>query len=180
MVGSPQTHPDTEQGNPLVDMRAMAPTAKLDDPGIGLRDNGRKVLTYAQLRSAFPDPDGREPSRTIELHLTGHMDRFAWSFNGVKFSSAEPIRLTYGERVRIVLVNDTMMSHPIHLHGMWSDLEDETGAFLVRKHTLDMPPGSRRVYRVTANALGRWAYHCHLMFHMSTGMMREVRVEEAS
>jgi CopA family copper-resistance protein len=180
MVGSPQTHPDTEQGNPLVDMQAMAPTAKLDDPGIGLRDNGRKVLTYAQLRSAFPDPDGREPSRTIELHLTGHMDRFAWSFNGVKFSSAEPIRLTYGERVRIVLVNDTMMSHPIHLHGMWSDLEDETGAFLVRKHTLDMPPGSRRVYRVTANALGRWAYHCHLMFHMSTGMMREVRVEEAS
>ena len=103
MVGSPQTHPDTEQGNPLVDMRAMAPTAKLDDPGIGLRDNGRKVLTYAQLRSAFPDPDGREPSRTIELHLTGHMDRFAWSFNGVKASQAPVVPLTYGERVRFVL-----------------------------------------------------------------------------
>ena len=115
---------------------------RLDDPGIGLRDNGRRVLTYADLRSAFDDPDGREPSRTIELHLTGHMERFAWSFDGVQFSDAEPLRLTYGERVRIVLVNDTMMTHPIHLHGMWSDLEDEQGRFKVRKHTIDMPPGS--------------------------------------
>ena len=172
------THPATEHRNPLVDMQTAAPTAKLDDPGIGLRDNGRRVLTYAQLRSTFPDPDGREPSRTIELHLTGHMERFAWSFDGVKFSAAEPIRLTYGERVRIVLVNDTMMTHPIHLHGLWSDLEDEQGAFLVRKHTIDMPPGSRRTYRVTADALGRWAFHCHLLFHMETGMMREVHVTE--
>ena len=172
------THPATEHRNPLVDMQTAAPTAKLDDPGIGLRDNGRRVLTYAQLRSTFPDPDGREPSRTIELHLTGHMERFAWSFDGVKFSAAEPIRLTYGERVRIVLVNDTMMTHPIHLYGLWSDLEDEQGAFLVRKHTIDMPPGSRRTYRVTADALGRWAFHCHLLFHMETGMMREVHVTE--
>ena len=172
------THPATEHRNPLVDMQTAAPTAKLDDPGIGLRDNGRRVLTYAQLRSTFPDPDGREPSRTIELHLTGHMERFAWSFDGVKFSAAEPIRLTYGERVRIVLVNDTMMTHPIHLHGLWSDLEDEQGAFLVRKHTIDMPPGSRRTCRVTADALGRWAFHCHLLFHMETGMMREVHVTE--
>ena len=180
MGGGMQTHPASEQGNPLVDMQTMTPSAKLDDPGIGLRDNGRRVLTYADLTSTFEDPDGREPSRTIELHLTGHMERFAWSFDGIKFSGAEPIRLTYGERVRIVLVNDTMMTHPIHLHGMWSDLEDDEGRFKVRKHTIDMPPGSRRSYRVTADALGRWAYHCHLLYHMEAGMFREVRVEEAT
>jgi CopA family copper-resistance protein len=173
-----QAHPPTEDGNPLVDMQTMAPLARLDDPGIGLRNNGRRVLTYADLRSRFPDPDGRDPGRTVELHLTGHMDRFAWSFNGVKFSDAEPLRLTYGERLRIVLVNDTMMSHPIHLHGMWSDLEDDAGEFQVRKHTIDMPPGTKRAYRVRADALGRWAYHCHLLFHMEAGMFREVRVDE--
>jgi CopA family copper-resistance protein len=173
-----QQHPASEAGNPLVDMQTMAPRPNLADPGIGLRDNGRRVLTYADLRSPYPDPDGREPSREIELHLTGHMERFAWSFDGVKFSDAAPLRLTYGERVRITLVNDTMMAHPIHLHGMWSDLEDEHGRFLVRKHTLDIPPGSRRSYRVTADALGRWAYHCHLLYHMETGMFREVRVDE--
>lgn len=175
---SMQAHPASEQDNPLVDMQAMSPVPKLDDPGIGLRNNGRRVLTYADLRSAFEDPDGRDPGRTIELHLTGHMEKFAWSFNGVKFSDAEPLQLTYGERVRLVLVNDTMMSHPIHLHGLWSDLEDENGQFQVRKHTIDMPPGSRRSYRVTADALGRWAYHCHLLYHMEMGMFREVRVHE--
>jgi FtsP/CotA-like multicopper oxidase with cupredoxin domain len=173
-----QSHPETEKDNPLVDMQAMTTAPKLDDPGLGLRNNGRRVLTYSDLRSTFEDPDGREPSRTIELHLTGHMEKFAWSFNGVKFSDAEPVRLKYGERVRVVLVNDTMMTHPIHLHGMWSDLEDENGEFMVRKHTIDMPPGSRRSYRVTADALGRWAYHCHLLYHMEMGMFREVRVEE--
>jgi len=173
-----QRHPESEEGNPLVDMQTMSPTSRLDDPGIGLRNNGRRVLTYADLRSLFDDPDGREPGRTIELHLTGHMERFAWSFDGVKFSEAEPLRLTYGERLRIVLVNDTMMTHPIHLHGMWSDIEDDQGQFHVRKHTVDMPPGTKRSYRVTADALGRWAYHCHLLFHMESGMFREVRVEE--
>ncbi|VVM92542.1 Copper resistance protein A [Pseudomonas fluorescens] len=173
-----QAHPTSEANNPLVDMQAMNPVPKLDDPGIGLRNNGRRVLTYADLRSTFEDPDGRDPARTIELHLTGHMEKFAWSFNGVKFSDAEPLQLTYGERVRLVLVNDTMMSHPIHLHGLWSDLEDENGQFQVRKHTIDMPPGSRRSYRVTADALGRWAYHCHLLYHMEMGMFREVRVHE--
>ncbi|WP_439850781.1 copper resistance system multicopper oxidase [Pseudomonas syringae] len=173
-----QSHPESENNNPLVDMQAMSTSPKLNDPGIGLRDNGRRVLTYADLRSTFQDPDGREPGRTIELHLTGHMEKFAWSFNGVKFSDAEPVTLKYGERVRIVLVNDTMMTHPIHLHGMWSDLEDEHGQFLVRKHTIDMPPGSRRSYRVTADALGRWAYHCHMLYHMEMGMFREVRVQE--
>jgi CopA family copper-resistance protein len=169
------SHPAQEHGNPLVDMQTMAPTSRFDDPGIG-----RRVLTYGDLASPYDDPDGRTPTRTIELHLTGHMEKFAWSFNGRKFSDAEPIRLTYGERVRIVLVNDTMMTHPIHLHGMWSDLEDEAGNFKVRKHTIDMPPGSRRSYRVTADALGRWAYHCHMLFHMETGMMREVHVVEGA
>lgn len=173
-----QKHPASEQNNPLVDMQAMNPVPKLDDPGIGLRNNGRRVLTYADLRSTFEDPDGRAPSRTLELHLTGHMEKFAWSFNGVKFSDADALQLTYGERVRLVLVNDTMMAHPIHLHGLWSDLEDENGQFQVRKHTIDMPPGSRRSYRVTADALGRWAYHCHLLYHMEMGMFREVRVHE--
>ncbi|VVE21390.1 copper resistance system multicopper oxidase [Pandoraea sp. XJJ-1] len=177
-MGAMQSHPATESGNPLVDAQAMSPTPRLSDPGIGLRNNGRRVLTYADLKSTFSDPDGREPTRTIELHLTGHMEKFAWSFDGVKFADAKPIRLKYGERVRLVLVNDTMMTHPIHLHGMWSDLEDEEGKFMVRKHTIDIAPGSKRSYRVTADALGRWAYHCHLLFHMETGMFREVRVEE--
>ncbi|MCX2545377.1 copper resistance system multicopper oxidase [Pseudomonas sp. COW5] len=177
-MGPMQSHPDSEKDNPLVDMQAMTTAPKLDDPGLGLRNNGRRVLTYADLRSTFEDPDGRDPGRTIELHLTGHMEKFAWSFNGIKFSDAEPLRLKYGERVRLVLVNDTMMTHPIHLHGMWSDLEDENGNFQVRKHTIDMPPGTRRSYRVTADALGRWAFHCHLLYHMEMGMFREVRVEE--
>ena len=173
-----QSHPASERGNPLVDMQTMSPTSRLDDPGIGLRDNGRQVLTYADLRSLFADPDGREPSRTVELHLTGHMERFVWSFDGVKFSDAEPLRLTYGERMRIVLINDTMMAHPIHLHGMWSDIEDDEGHFHLRKHVVDMPPGTRRSFRVRADALGRWAFHCHLLYHMAAGMFREVRVEE--
>lgn len=176
--GGMQAHPASERGNPLVDNQAMSPRSRLDDPGNGLRGNGRQVLSYSMLRSLFEDPDGRDPSRELELHLTGHMEKFAWSFNGVKFSAAEPIRLSYGERVRIVLVNDTMMAHPIHLHGMWSDLEDDHGQFMLRKHTLDMPPGSRRSYRVRADALGRWAYHCHLLMHMDAGMMRAVQVEE--
>ncbi|HJR70325.1 MAG TPA: copper resistance system multicopper oxidase [Gammaproteobacteria bacterium] len=174
--GPPQ-HPASEHRNPGVDMQAATPAPRLADPGVGLRDNGRRVLTYADLRSTFADPDGREPERTIELHLTGHMDRFMWSFDGIPFASAEPLRLRYGERLRVRLVNDTMMSHPIHLHGMWSDLEDEAGAYLVRKHTVNIPPGTVRSYRVTADALGRWAYHCHLLFHMEAGMFREVRVD---
>jgi CopA family copper-resistance protein len=168
MPGMPK-HPPSEDGNPLIDMQTMMPAAKLDDPGI--------VLTYADLKSTFADPDGRDPSREIELHLTGHMEKFAWSFDGVKFSDAAPLLFTYGERLRIILVNDTMMTHPIHLHGMWSDLENEAGEFQVRKHTIDMPPGTRRSYRVHADAIGRWAYHCHLLFHMEAGMFREVRVQ---
>ena len=173
-----QSHPASENNNPLVDNQAMTLTSRLDDPGNGLRDNGRTVLTYGMLKSTFEDPDGRDPGREIELHLTGHMEKFAWGFNGQKFSEVAPLTLNYGERMRIVLVNDTMMTHPIHLHGMWSDVEDDQGNFMVRKHTVDMPPGSKRSYRVRADALGGWAYHCHLLYHMESGMMREVRVEE--
>ncbi|ALJ26801.1 copper resistance protein/multicopper oxidase [Stenotrophomonas acidaminiphila] len=177
MGGSAPEHPPSERGNPLVDMQSSASSPRLHDPGIGLRDNGRKVLAYADLHSLFEDPDGREPGREIELHLTGHMEKFAWNFDGIPFAGAEPLRLNYGERMRIVLVNDTMMTHPIHLHGVWSDLEDADGRFQVRKHTIDMPPGTRRSYRVRADALGRWAFHCHLLYHMEAGMMREVRIE---
>jgi CopA family copper-resistance protein len=171
------SHPASERGNPAVDMQTMAPSRALDDPGIGLRGNGRRVLTAADLKSAFDDPDPREPSRTVELHLTGNMERYVWGFDGIRFSEAEPVRLNYGERMRIVLVNDTMMEHPIHLHGMWSDLEDESGAFHLRKHTISVPPGHVRSYRVSADALGRWAYHCHMLLHMELGMFREMRVE---
>jgi len=177
-AGAQVQHPASERGNPLVDMQSSATDPKLDDPGIGLRDNGRQVLTYGAMHSLFDDPDGREPGREIALHLTGNMEKFAWSFDGIPFAGAEPVRLTYGERMRIVLVNDTMMQHPIHLHGVWSDVEDAQGQFHLRKHTVDMPPGSRRSFRVRADALGRWAMHCHLLYHMEAGMMREVRIEE--
>ncbi|TWI03850.1 CopA family copper-resistance protein [Luteimonas cucumeris] len=170
-------HPASEDDNPAVDMQTMTPSRTLDDPGIGLRGNGRRVLTYADLKSTFADPDGREPGRDIELHLTGNMERYTWGFDGIPFSKAEPVRLNYGERVRIVLVNDTMMEHPIHLHGLWSDLENADGEFQVRKHTISVPPGHMRSYRVSADALGRWAYHCHMLLHMELGMFREVRVD---
>ena len=171
------SHPASETGNPAVDMQTMSPSRALDDPGIGLRGNGRRVLTYSDLKSTFADPDPREPGRTVELHLTGNMERYVWGFDGIPFSKAEPIRLNHGERMRIVLVNDTMMEHPIHLHGLWSDVENEAGEFQVRKHTVNVPPGHIRSYRVSADALGRWAYHCHMLLHMELGMFREVRVE---
>jgi len=104
------------------------------------------------------------------------MQRFIWSFNGQKFSQGQPLRFQHGERLRLVLVNDSMMTHPIHLHGMWSELEAEDGSFLVRKHTVNVQPAQRVSYLVTADALGRWAYHCHLLYHMEAGMFREVVV----
>src|SRR3546814_21005652 len=140
-------------------MQTMTPTHKFDYPGIGLRDNGRRVLTYSDRRSTFLDPDGREPSRTIELHLTGHMEKFSWSFDGIEFSDAEPLRLKYGERVRITLVNDTMMTPPIHLHGLWRALADETCNFLVRKHTYDVPPGTTPSSPINTHALRPWTLH---------------------
>lgn len=162
-----------------VDARAEQPREGLDDPGVGLRDNGRRVLTYADLHTIGGPIDRREPGREIELHLTGHMERFMWSFDGLKFSEAQPLRFNFGERLRITLVNDTMMTHPIHLHGMWSELENPQGEFQVRKHTINVNPAQKISYAVTADALGRWAYHCHLLYHMEAGMFREVEVAPA-
>jgi len=170
------THAPVEFG-PMVDMVAAQPSARLDDPGPGLRDNGRRVLTYADLHTLGGPIEKRDAGREIELHLTGHMERFVWSFNGQKFSEAQPLRFVFGERLRIVLVNDSMMTHPIHLHGMWSEVEGQNGAFLVRKHTVSVQPALRLSYLVTADAPGRWAYHCHLLYHMEAGMFREVVVE---
>ncbi len=161
---------------PNNDMRVDTPRRNLDDAGVNLRDNGRRVLTYADLHSAQPQADTREPSREIELHLTGNMGRYVWSIDGVTFAHSQPIPFKAGERLRVVLVNDTMMLHPFHLHGMWSDVEDENGEFLVRKHTVTVQPSQRVCYRVTADALGRWAWHCHLDYHMEAGMFRVVHV----
>jgi FtsP/CotA-like multicopper oxidase with cupredoxin domain len=172
---APLAHAPAEFG-PGVDSRAEQVSNRLDDPGIGLRDNGRRVLTCADLHTIGGPIDAREPGREIVLHLTGHMERFMWSFNGQKFSQAAPLRFRYGERLRITLVNDSMMTHPIHLHGMWSEIENEHGGFQVRKHTVMVHPAQRISYAVTADALGRWAYHCHLLYHMEAGMFREVEV----
>ncbi len=172
------THVASETG-PHVDMRAESPQSGLNDPGIGLRNHqqnyGRRVLTYADIANLYSTHDPREPTREIELHLTGNMSRYMWSMNGIKFTDADPLHLKYGERVRITLVNDTMMSHPMHLHGMWSELETGDPKAIPRKHTVIVQPGSKISYLVTADAIGRWAFHCHLVYHMP-GMFREVRV----
>lgn len=174
----PIVHAPTEYG-PNVDMRAESPQSGLDDPGIGLRNHqevlGRRVLRYRDICNLYPTTDPREPSREIELHLTGNMERYMWSMNGIKFADADPVELKFGERVRITLVNDTMMTHPIHLHGIWNELETDDPGYIPRKHTIIVQPGSKISYLVTADALGRWAYHCHLLYHMP-GMFREVRV----
>jgi len=167
-------HAETEYG-PHIDMRADAANYRLDDPGIGLRNNGRHVLTYAELFNLYKTHDPREPEREINLHLTGNMSRYMWSINGIKFADAEPLHLKYGERVRINLLNDTMMNHPIHLHGMWSDLETGDPDHIPRKHTVIVQPGAKISYLVSADAMGGWAYHCHLLYHMP-GMFRKVVV----
>jgi CopA family copper-resistance protein len=155
---------------------AMNTSPRLQDPGDGLNGNGRRVLTYADLRALYKGVDGRPPTREIVLHLTGNMERFIWGFDGRKFSEAEPIHLKLGERVRLVLINDTMMEHPIHLHGLWSELENGAGEFSPYKHTLIVKPAERLSYLVSADTPGRWAFHCHLQYHMVAGMFRTVVV----
>lgn len=173
--GNPLVHAPAEYG-PNVDSLADQVSARLDDPGPGLRDNGRRVLTYADLHTLGGPIDRRDPEREIELHLTGHMERFIWSFSGQKFSESEPLRFRHGERLKITLVNDSMMTHPIHLHGMWSEVVAGDASFQVRKHTVSVHPAQKISYLVTADALGHWAYHCHLLYHMEAGMFREVIV----
>ncbi|HCG77894.1 copper resistance system multicopper oxidase [Thalassolituus sp.] len=177
-------HARTEYG-PSVDQRVNTPRTTLDDPGIGLRDlsekglrpQGHRVLTLADLKSidGILD-DQREPVRELELHLTGNMERYSWSFDGLEFGKSTPVSLRHNERVRIILQNDTMMTHPMHLHGMWSELETDQGELRVRRHTIPVQPAQRISYLTTPHDLGRWAWHCHLLFHMDAGMFREVVV----
>jgi len=168
-------HARSEYG-PSVDMRVDTPRTNLDDPGVGLRNNGRKVLTYASLHTLGGALDNREPEREIELHLTGNMERYTWSLDGLEFGKSTPVHFRHGERLRVILHNDTMMTHPMHLHGMWSELEDPDGRFLARRHTISVQPAQRVSFRVSADAPGRWAWHCHLLYHMDAGMFREVVV----
>lgn len=160
-----------------VDMRVNMPRTNLDDPGVGLRKNGRRVLTLADLKSIDGVLDDRRPPvKELELHLTGNMERYSWSFDGLEFGKSTPVSLRHKERVRIILQNDTMMTHPMHLHGMWSELETDQGELLVRRHTIPVQPAQRISFLTTPNDLGRWAWHCHLLFHMDAGMFREVVV----
>jgi len=168
-------HAKTEYG-PSTDMRVDMARTNLDDPGIGLRGNGRRVLTLADLHTAGGPLDLRRPEREIELHLTGNMERYAWSLDGLEFGQSTPVHFRHGERLRVILHNDTMMTHPMHLHGMWSELEQDGGGFQARRHTIPVQPAQRISFLVTADALGRWAFHCHLMLHMDAGMFREVVV----
>jgi CopA family copper-resistance protein len=152
----------------------------LDEPGLGLTGMEHRVLTYADLKSLLPNPDRRKPGRTLELHLTGNMERFMWSFDGLKFSEVTgPLEFVYGERLRLVLVNDTMMAHPIHQHGMFVELVNGNGAFNPRKHTVVLKPAEKLSVDITADAPGNWAFHCHLLYHMMAGMMRMVSVVAA-
>ena len=166
-------HARTEYGA-STDMRVDSPCSNLDDPGIGLRNNGRRVLTLADLHTVGGPMDPRGAEREIELHLTGNMERYAWSIDGLEFGQSTPVHMSYGERVRVILHNDTMMTHPMHLHGVWSELEQPDGKFQARRHTIPVQPAQRVSFLVTADALGRWAWHCHLPLHMDSGMFREV------
>ncbi|URK18329.1 copper resistance system multicopper oxidase [Thalassospira sp. GO-4] len=139
--------------------------------------NGGKFLSYADLKAQKPLYADRPATREIELRLTGNMERYSWSINGVKYEDAEPIRLKYGERVRFKFVNETMMSHPMHLHGMWSILDTGQGKWNPVKHTININPGTTVYSETEVDEPGQWAFHCHLSYHMATGMFRKVVVE---
>ena len=150
---------------------------RMREPGIGLEESGRRILLYSDLRSLTPSSDLRLPSREIELHLTGNMERYMWSFDGKKYSEAdEPILFQHGERLRLTMVNDTMMNHPIHLHGMWMELVNGSGQRLPKKHTVNVKPAERLSVHITPDVRGDWALHCHILYHMEMGMFRVVRV----
>ncbi|MEQ7869108.1 copper resistance system multicopper oxidase [Chromohalobacter salexigens] len=153
------------------------PGSRFGQPGIGIDPDERRVLVYRDLKSFTPWPDRREPGRELELHLTGNMERYMWSFDGKKFSEVSgPIHFEKNERLRLILINDTMMEHPVHLHGMWMELENGQGELIPRKHTLNVKPGERVSALITADAEGSWAFHCHLLYHMDAGMFRVVQV----
>jgi FtsP/CotA-like multicopper oxidase with cupredoxin domain len=168
-------HAITEYGW-STDNRVDTPRTNLNDPGINLRNNGRRVLTYADLHSiGAARQEQREPTRELELHLTGNMERYVWGFDGQTFAESKPVFVAKNERVRISLVNDTMMTHPMHLHGMWSDLRSPTGDFQVRKHTIVVQPAQKISFDINGE-MGSWAWHCHLLYHMESGMFREMVV----
>ena len=163
--------------DPSVQTISPMPVDRMGEPGQGLEDVGHKVLTYHDLVALERNPDVRAASRSLDIHLTGNMERFMWSFDGVKMSDHhEPIPFIEGERVRINLINDSMMSHPIHLHGHFFELVTGKGDRSPRKHTVLVQPGGTASFDFTADALGDWAFHCHLLYHMHAGMMRVVSV----
>ena len=165
-----------KKGPGVANIAAM-PSSRLDEPGIGLSDQPHRTLTYSQLRSLEPNPDSRSPQREVVIHLTSNMERYMWSFDGVKFSEVtQSIRFREGERVRLTLINDTMMPHPIHLHGMFFDLVNGGGDHKPRKHTVVVKPAEKLSVDVSAEHVGDWAFHCHLLYHMHAGMMQVVSV----
>jgi FtsP/CotA-like multicopper oxidase with cupredoxin domain len=170
--------PDFVEAGPGVDMVAMNPVDRMGFPGLGLDHVDHRVLNYRQLIAAQPNPDTRRPSRLKEIHLTGNMERYMWSFDGKKFSAVtdDPIRFAFNERVRVKLVNNTMMAHPIHLHGHFFELVNGHDGFQPLKHTLIVQPGGSASFDLTANEPGDWAFHCHLMYHMHSGMFQVVTV----
>lgn len=167
--------PASLKGKPNVDNVAMAPKDRLGEAGTGLDGNGRRVLTYRDLRSIAPRAVA-PPQRAIEFHVTGNMERWVWGFNGRKFSESKAVRVRLGERVRFVMINDTMMEHPIHLHGFLFEVENGQGDRLPLKHTINVKPGERMSFVFTADMPGYWAFHCHLLYHMEMGMFRTVLV----
>ncbi len=170
--------PDVEIG-PGLDMVSMSPVDKTGDPGLGLRDVSHRVLTYRMLSALEPNKDVREPSRLLELHLTGNMERYMWSFDGKMYQAVDdvPIRFAWNERVRVKLVNNTMMAHPIHLHGMFFEVVNgQPPAHQPRKNVLIVQPGASATFDLTANEPGDWSFHCHLLYHMHGGMMQVVTV----
>lgn len=179
MAGDPVTVEHNHRRGPGVANIVARPLNRLDEPGQGLANVPHRVLRYSQLRSLTANTDTRKPGRTLELHLTGNMERYMWSFDGIKYSEVDgPIRFAYGERLRMVLVNDTMMSHPIHLHGMFVELVNGNGRHNPRKHTVVVKPAERLELDITADEPGHWAFHCHMLYHMKAGMMRSVLVDE--
>ena len=158
----------------------MAEADSFYAPGSGLTPsaaNGGKFLSYDDLRAQKPLYEYREATREVELRLTGNMERYIWSINGIKFADADPIRLKYGERVRFKFVNETMMTHPMHLHGMWTILDTGSGARDPIKHTVSVAPGTTVFMETEVDAPGQWAFHCHLSYHADSGMFRKVVVE---
>jgi len=159
---------------------AMAAADPFYAPGSGLAPsaaNGGKFLSYADLKAQKPLYEHREATREIELRLTGNMERYSWSINGIKYKDAEPIRLQYGERVRFKFVNETMMTHPMHLHGMWSIIDNGSGKRNPVKHVVSVSPGTTVYMETEVDAPGQWAFHCHLSYHADSGMFRKVIVE---